>query len=92
MKKNCKILAITYGEFQSWYRYGEIKVNTTRINDIELTDSGVFDTDSSAINSLLDDSPQLSFDDEEGILLIQIITPSTRVELSEHDSLIIKFL
>ena len=91
MKRSCKILAITYGEFQSWYRYGEIKVNSSRISYIELIDSDVFDTDSPAINSLLDSSPQLSFDEEEGILLIQFITPSTLVELSEYDSLIIKF-
>jgi hypothetical protein len=92
MKKSCKILAVTYGEIQSWYRYGEIKVNSNRIAYIGLTDLGAFDTDSSAINSLLDNSPQLSFDDEEGILLIQLTAPSKRVSLSEYDSLIIKFI
>jgi len=92
MKKSCKILAITFGELQSWYRYGEIKVNSSRITYIGLTDSDFFDTDSSVINSLLEDSPQLNFDDEEGIILIQLTTPSTRVSLSEYDSLIIKFI
>ena len=91
MKRICKFLAITYGELQSWYRHGEIKVNSSRISYIESIDSGVFATDLTAINSLLDSSPQLSFEEEEGILLIQFITPSKRVEHSEYDSLIIKF-
>ena len=89
MIKSCKILAISFGELLSWYRYGEIKVNLSRITYIGLTDSDFFDTDSSVINSLLEDSPQLNFDDEEGIILIQLTTPSTRVSLSEYDSLII---
>jgi len=91
MKKTCKFLAITYSELQSWHRHGEIQVNSSRISYIEPMDSGSFDTDSSAINSLLDSSPQLSFEEEEGILLIQFITPSRGAEHSEYDSLIIKF-
>ena len=91
MKKTCKFLAITYSELQSWHRHGEIQVNSSRISYIEPMDSGSFDTDSLAINSLLDSSPQLSFEEEEGILLIQFITPSRGAEHSEYDSLIIKF-
>ena len=91
MKKTCKFLAITYSELQSWHRHGEIQVNSSRISYIEPMDSGSFDTDSLAINSLLDSSPQLSFEEEEGILLIQFITPSRGAEHSEYDSIIIKF-
>jgi hypothetical protein len=90
MNKICKIVSLTYGELQSWYRHGEIKINPGQIYFIEQLESGDF-VESLTINLLIENSPQLSFDEEENILLIEFSSSTGSVKYSKYDSLIISF-
>jgi len=90
MNRICKIVSLTYGELQSWNRHGEIKINPGQIYYIEQLDSGDF-AESLTINLLLESSPQLSFEEEENILLIEFSSSTGSIKYSKYDSLIISF-
>ena len=72
MKNLCKLVGVTYGEFQSWYNYGEIRICSSRVVDLETAPDGTPDTESPHVLTLLERIPQLNLEDEEGILLIQL--------------------
>jgi len=72
MKSLCKMVGVTYGEFLSWYNYGEIRICSSRVVDLETTPDGTPDPESPHVSTLLEQIPQLNLEDEEGILLIQL--------------------
>ena len=72
MRNLCKLVGVTYGEFQSWYNYGEIRICSSRVVDLETTPDGTPDPESPHVSTLLERIPQLNLEDEEGILLIQL--------------------
>jgi len=65
------MVGVTYTEFQSWYNYGEIRICSSRVVDLETKPDGTPDPESPHVLTLLERIPQLSLQDEEGILLIQ---------------------
>ena len=72
MRNLCKMVGVTYGEFQSWYNYGEIRICSSRVVPMETTTDGTPDPESPLVSTLLERIPQLNLEDEEGILLIQL--------------------
>jgi len=72
MRNLCKLVGVTYGEFQSWYNYGEIRICSSRIVDFETTLDGPPDPESPNVSTLLERIPQLNLEDEEGVLIIQL--------------------
>ena len=72
MRNLCKLVGVTYGEFQSWYNYGEIRICSSRVVALETTPDGTPDPESPHVSTLLERIPQLNLEDEEGILLIQL--------------------
>ena len=72
MRNLCKFVGVTYGEFQSWYNYGELRICSSRFVDLETTPDGTPDSESPHVSTLLERIPQLNLEDEEGILLIQL--------------------
>ncbi len=69
-----EIVGVTYGEFQAWYNYGEIRLAAQRISLLEAQEfrkesAGVV---SPMVSVVLGRLPQLSLDDEEGILLVRL--------------------
>ena len=72
MRKLCKFVGVTYSEFLSWYSYGELRIGSSRVVELETTPDGSPDPESPHVPNLLERVPQLNLDDEEGILLIQL--------------------
>ena len=72
MRNLCKMVGVTYGEFQSWYNYGEIRILYNRLVHLKTTPEGGLDPESPHLSTLLERIPQLNLEDEEGILLIQL--------------------
>lgn len=73
MNDLCQFVGVTYGEFQSWYNYGEIRLGVDRLTSIEVCpDTGIPNKESPYIQILLGRIPQLNLEDQEGIVLIQL--------------------
>lgn len=75
MRSFREFVGVTYGEFQSWYNYGEIRLSADRLISLEVNadnESVVPDITCPSATILLDRLPQLNIDDEEGLLLIQL--------------------
>jgi hypothetical protein len=67
-----EFVAVTYGEFQAWYNYGELRLRRDRLVPLSGGNDGLPDPGNPHVNSLIERSPQLSLEDEEGILIIQV--------------------
>ena len=76
MKELCELVAVTYGEFQSWYNYGELRVSADRLVYLEQDADGKPDPDSAHTVLLTERFPQLSLEDEEGVLIVQLAASS----------------
>ena len=85
MRNLCKMVGVTYGEFQSWYNYGEIRICYNRIVTLETTTEGEPDPVSPNVSILLERIPQLNLEDEEGILLIQLKPVDIKISNYEID-------
>ena len=72
MRSLCNMVGVTYTEFQSWYNYGEMRICSSRVVDLETTPDGTPEPESPHVLTLLERIPQLSLQDEEGVLLIQL--------------------
>jgi len=40
MRKLCKFVGVTYSEFLSWYSYGELRIGSSRVVELETTPDG----------------------------------------------------
>ena len=83
MRNLCKMVGVTYGEFQSWYNYGEIRISDNRLVPLKTTPGGEPDPESPHLSILLERIPQLNLGDEEGILLIQL--KHVDINISDND-------
>ena len=54
MRNLCKMVGVTYGEFLSWYNYGEIRICSSRVVDLETTPDGTREPESPHVLTLLD--------------------------------------
>ena len=79
MRNLCVLIGMTYGEFQSWYSYGEIRLGVGRFVHIEMHKNSAPDPESPYAAILFERTPQLRLEDEEGILLVQL-RPTVRDE------------
>lgn len=81
------MVAVTYGEFQAWYNYGALRIRSDRLVPVQQMSDGLPDPSHRHVKSLIDRFPQLSLEDEEGVLLVQLepsryesgLEPETRV-------------
>ena len=85
MRNLCKMVGVTYGEFQSWYNYGEIRILYNRLVHLKTTPEGGPDPESPLLSTLLERIPQLNLEDEEGILLIQLKPVDINISDNEID-------
>ena len=85
MRNLCKMVGVTYGEFQSWYNYGEIRICFNRVVTLGTTPGGEPDPESPLVSILLERIPQLNLEDEEGILLIQLNPVDIKISSYEID-------
>ncbi len=67
-----KIIALTYGEFQSWFNYGSICLPGKKIITISLLPNGSPDPLCRNVGQVLSQLPQLGLNDEAGVLLCEI--------------------
>lgn len=72
MRQLRELVGITYGEFQSWYNYGEIRLGVDRFVHMEVDEDNAPDSASLHAAILFERTPQLGLEDEEGLLLVQI--------------------
>jgi len=75
VRQLCELVGVTYGEFQSWYNYGEIRVSADRLVSLAVTAGEEAEPDQTSphAGTLMEHLPQLSLEDEEGLLLVQLI-------------------
>lgn len=86
MSPHFEMVAVTYGEFQAWYNYGELRLRSDRLVPLG-RDGDLPEPSHRHVQSLIERFPQLSLEDEEGVLLVQLDTsqyeagvePDTRV-------------
>lgn len=81
MKELSEVVSVTYGEFQAWYNYGEIRLAAQRLallDDSEFSEESRSAT-SPIVSALLGRIPQLSLDDEEGVLLVRLRARNTEL-------------
>ncbi|MFC1777318.1 hypothetical protein ACFL3I_08250 [Pseudomonadota bacterium] len=67
-----EFLTVAYGEFQALYLEGDIYIHPDRIHQIGTDSAGGVDIHDRRFAMLLLSLPQLSFQEEEGILLLQL--------------------
>ena len=73
---NMEFLTVAYGEFQALYLEGDIYIHPDRIHQIGMDSAGSVDIYDRRFAMLLQCLPQLSLNEEEGILLLQLIGKS----------------
>jgi hypothetical protein len=66
------LVAVTFGEFQSWFRYGQIRLNANRIVVLERDEAGAPRRDGAYVGVLLEQLPFLSHEDEEGVVIVEV--------------------
>jgi hypothetical protein len=69
----CHLIAVTFGEFQSWFRYGQIRLNANRIVVLERDEGGAPRRDGAYVGILLEQLPFLSHEDEEGVVVVEVV-------------------
>ncbi|MFQ3246878.1 MAG: hypothetical protein ACI9WC_001487 [Arenicella sp.] len=72
MNQLCEMIGLSFGEFQSWYYSGDIRLSSDRFVNIEISEDGTPVSGCSYIPCLFERLPDIGLDDEEGILLIQL--------------------
>jgi hypothetical protein len=76
VRQLCELVSVTYGEFQSWYNYGELRLTAERVIHLEQMEDGIADVKSPHVALLMERLPQLSLEDEEGLLIVQLAPSS----------------